>query len=226
MIAQDSTRYGGDIYGKPQLFELLEQIERLEGDFQYRVLYLYPDVLTLKQLEKLTKFQKFIPYFDLPLQHSASTVLQRMGRFYDEKAIHKLLNFIKTTFPVHFIRTNIIIGFPGETETEFQHLKAFITQNHFNNIALFEYHDEPLAKSFQLPEKKEEKVIHTRFRELHQLVNQLLISRAQTRKGKEEWGYIVEAPLSLHHTKKQKQSRLVVRPRLHCPEIDEVDEIL
>ncbi|MDR3168742.1 MAG: radical SAM protein [Candidatus Peribacteria bacterium] len=197
LIAQDSTRYGVDLYGKPQLFELLEEIEVLEGDFRYRVLYLYPDLLTLKQLEKLTGFQKFIPYFDIPLQHSAGSVLKRMGRFYDEKSIHKFLHFIKTAFPLYFIRTNFIIGFPGETEEEFEHLKAFIKLNYFDNIALFEYHDEPLAKSFQLSGKVEEKVIRRRFHELHQLVNQLSINHSQARKGKEEWGWVVEVPLSL-----------------------------
>jgi ribosomal protein S12 methylthiotransferase len=194
LIAQDSTRYGVDLYGKPQLFELLEQIERLAGDFRYRVLYLYPDLLTLKQLEKLMGFQKFIPYFDIPLQHSAGSVLKRMGRFYDEKAIYEFLHFIKTTFPLHFIRTNFIIGFPGETDEEFEHLKAFVKQDFFDNIALFEYHDEPLAKSFQLSGKVEGKVIRRRFRELRQLVNQLFITRSQARKGKEEWGWVVESP--------------------------------
>jgi ribosomal protein S12 methylthiotransferase len=112
LIAQDSTRYGTDLYGKPQLFELLEQIEQVEGNFHYRVLYLYPDLLTLHQLKKLTSFKKFIPYFDIPLQHISSSVLQRMGRFYDEQAIYTFLNFIKSEFPIHFIRTNFIIGFP------------------------------------------------------------------------------------------------------------------
>lgn len=112
LIAQDSTRYGSDLYGKPQLFELLEEIEHLEGDFRYRVLYLYPDLLTLHQLKKLTSFKKFIPYFDIPLQHTSSPVLQRMGRFYDEQAIYTFLDFIKAEFPIHFIRTNFIIGFP------------------------------------------------------------------------------------------------------------------
>ena len=109
MIAQDTTRYGTDLYGKPALFELLEKIDKLPGNFRYRLLYLYPDVVTLKQLEKLKKLKKFIPYFDIPLQHISSPILKRMGRFYDEKYILNFLAHIKKLFPVRFVRTNLII---------------------------------------------------------------------------------------------------------------------
>jgi tRNA A37 methylthiotransferase MiaB len=172
-----------DISGKPQLFELLSQIEELPGDFRYRLLYLYPDLLSLHQLKKLTSFRKFIPYFDIPLQHSASSVLQRMGRFYDEKAISNFLQFIKTNFPVHFIRTNFIIGFPGESESEFQHLCSFIQQDYFDNISLFQYHDEPLAPSFLLPDKIPNKLIHARFSVVRSHVDELMLARSQARKG-------------------------------------------
>jgi ribosomal protein S12 methylthiotransferase len=73
---------------------------------------LYPDVVTLKQLENLTKLKKFIPYFDIPLQHISSPVLKRMGRFYDEEYILKFLAHIQKLFPTRFVRTNLIIGFP------------------------------------------------------------------------------------------------------------------
>lgn len=84
LIAQDTTRYGTDLYGKPQLLELLKKLDTLKGDFSYRLLYLYPDIVTLKQIKELKKLKKFIPYFDIPLQHTSSPILKRMGRFYDE----------------------------------------------------------------------------------------------------------------------------------------------
>jgi ribosomal protein S12 methylthiotransferase len=183
-------------------------------------LYLYPDLLTLHQLKKLTSFRKFIPYFDIPLQHSASTVLQRMGRFYDEQAIHDFLQCIQTEFPVHFIRTNFIIGFPGETEEEFQHLQSFIQKDYFDNIALFEYHDEPLAKSSQFPNQIPEKLIRSRFRLLRSLINQLFLARSASRKGKEERGYVQSI------TTHRGVNLLTVRPRLHSPEMDEVDDVV
>lgn len=179
LIAQDSTRYGVDLYGKSQLFELLEGIDALEGDFHYRVLYLYPDLLTKKHLERLTKLKKFIPYFDLPLQHASPKILKAMGRFYDHQMTLELLNFIERHFPERFVRTNFIIGFPGETEEDFQVLMDFIRGDWFENIALFEYHDEPLAASSLLPDKVEAKTIRKRFLEAKKLVDELQAERSQ-----------------------------------------------
>lgn len=179
LIAQDSTRYGVDLYGKSQLFELLEGIDALEGDFHYRVLYLYPDLLTKKHLERLTKLKKFIPYFDLPLQHASPKILKAMGRFYDHQMTLELLDFIEGHFPERFVRTNFIIGFPGETEEDFQALMDFIRGDWFENIALFEYHDEPLAASSLLPDKVEAKTIRKRFLEAKKLVDELQAQRSQ-----------------------------------------------
>jgi len=78
LIAQDSTRYGIDIYGESRLIELLQHIDKVDGDFLYRVLYLYPDLMTFNNLETLTTLDKFIPYFDVPLQHINPELLQRM----------------------------------------------------------------------------------------------------------------------------------------------------
>ena len=178
LIAQDSTRYGVDLYGKSQLFELLEGIDALEGDFHYRVLYLYPDLLTKKHLERLTKLKKFIPYFDLPLQHASPKILKAMGRFYDHQMTLELLDFIEGHFPERFVRTNFIIGFPGETEEDFQALMDFIRGDWFENIALFEYHDEPLAASSLLPDKVEAKTIRKRFLEAKNLVDELQAQRS------------------------------------------------
>jgi ribosomal protein S12 methylthiotransferase len=78
LIAQDTTTYGKDIYGEPRLMNLLEEIEKINADFHYRLLYLYPDIITIKELKKLSKFKKFIPYFDIPLQHISSPILKKM----------------------------------------------------------------------------------------------------------------------------------------------------
>lgn len=219
LIAQDSTRYGVDLYGKSQLFELLEGIDALEGDFHYRVLYLYPDLLTKKHLERLTKLKKFIPYFDLPLQHASPKILKAMGRFYDHQMTLELLNFIERHFPERFVRTNFIIGFPGETEEDFQVLMDFIRGDWFENIALFEYHDEPLAASSLLPDKVEAKTIRKRFLEAKKLVDELQAQRSQHATKEKTW------TISEFRSDTQGNWRLMVRPFLHCPEIDEEDEI-
>jgi ribosomal protein S12 methylthiotransferase len=110
LIAQDTARYGMDLYRrKPMLGELLKKIDEIPGDFTYRLLYLYPDVLTKEHLQSMKKLKKFIPYFDIPLQHISPTVLKRMGRFYHTRSINNLLATIKKNFPLSYIRTNIII---------------------------------------------------------------------------------------------------------------------
>ena len=99
LIAQDTTRYGTDLYGEPKLLKLLKKLDAVKGDFTYRLLYLYPDIVTLSQIKELKTLKKFIPYFDIPLQHISSLVLKNMGRFYDEGYIIKFLDQIKKIFP-------------------------------------------------------------------------------------------------------------------------------
>ncbi len=221
LIAQDSTRYGVDLYGKARLFDLLEAIDQIPWDFRYRVLYLYPDILTKKHLERLTQLSKFIPYFDLPLQHASPKILKSMGRFYNHEMTLQLLHFIKENFENYYIRTNFIVGFPGETEEDFRLLMDFIGQDWFDNIALFEYHDEPLAPSNALPDKVEDKLIRSRFLEAKKLVTSLYDARQEAQKDTEKFWTITD----IRSTGKGERA-FAVRPFLHCPEIDEEDEIM
>ena len=200
------------------LFELLERLEEIEWDFVYRVLYLYPDILTLKHLEKLKKLKKFVPYFDIPLQHINPEILKRMWRFYDKNHILKLLDFIDKNFKERFVRTNIIVWFPWETEKEFNELCEFLKSYHFDNVALFEYHDEPLAESSKLDWKVDEKEIHRRFEILQWIINASL-SKQNKRKNKDEIWYIMWFEWD------EDDPTIIVRPWLHAPEIDEYDQI-
>lgn len=260
LIAQDTTRYGSDVYGEPKLLELLKKLDKLKWNFTYRLLYLYPDIVTLNQIKELKTLKKFIPYFDIPLQHISSPVLKKMGRFFpqpqkaqvkrsdfwwlgnadssahDEWYIITFLNQIKKIFPNGFVRTNLIIGFPGETKQDFAKLMKFVEETKFDNIALFEYHDEPMAASSKLPNKVDNTEIRARFTKIRQLVNKQLLEREAARKWKEETGYIMNVETKKRWNDKTKKniawtfdhlsvSSLIVRPRLHCPEIDEYDEI-
>ena len=226
LIAQDTTRYWTDLYGKPKLLELLKKLDKVKWDFTYRLLYLYPDIVTLNQIKELKKLRKFIPYFDIPLQHISSPVLKKMWRFYDEWYIAKFLDQIKKIFPIRFIRTNLIIGFPGETKQDFEKLLKFVDETKFDNIALFEYHDEPLATSSKLANKVDDPEIRARFTKIRQFVNKQLLAIEQERKWKEETWYIMEIWKDPGIPRAGwKIEKLTVRSRLHCPEIDEYDEI-
>jgi len=216
LLAQDTNRYWLDLYGKSMLFELLEELEKIDGGFMYRILYLYPDILTLKHLEKLTKLKKFVPYFDIPLQHINPEILKRMWRFYDKNHILKLLDFIDKNFKEKFVRTNIIVWFPWETEKEFNELCDFLKNCHFDNVALFEYHDEPLAESSELDWKVEEQEIHRRFKILKWIIEDIPQNKT---KNKDEIWYV------MWFEWEEKDPVIIVRPWLHAPEIDEYDEI-
>ena len=218
IVAQDTMRYGTDFSSKSQLLPLLHELDKLPYDFEYRILYLYPDILTLKQLEEFATLEKFIPYFDIPLQHISPKLLKSMGRFYDDKMIHTLLKWIRKLFPAAFIRTNIIIWFPGETEEDMKLLQSFLDEDYFDNIALFEYHDEPLAQSSTFENKVPDDVIHSRFKTIRTQVDKLLKAREKKRKWKNQIGFVESI------REKNGQIFLSVRPAINCPEIDPVDE--
>ncbi len=210
LISQDTTRYGIDIYKQPYLFELLSNLEQLEGDFVYRILYLYPDILSLRHLEKLKDFKKFIPYFDIPLQHISSSVLKRMRRFYDIDFIYKFLDFIDKNWEQKFVRTNFIVGFPGETEKDFEQLVEFVKKWYFDNIAVFQYHDEPLSPSFKLSDKVPDSVAAQRVQTLSEIVNKMIEQKNAKYQNMQIIGSVMDI----------KWEIIVVRPRLHAPEID------
>ena len=219
IVAQDTMRYGTDFSSKSQLLPLLHELDKLPYDFKYRILYLYPDILTLKQLEEFASLEKFIPYFDIPLQHISPKLLKSMGRFYDDKMIHTLLKWIRSLFQSSFIRTNIIIWFPGETDGDMQLLQSFLNEDYFDNIALFEYHDEPLAKSSTFENKVPDNTIHSHFKTIRWQVDKLLKAREKKRKWKKYIGFVQWI------NEKKGQIFISVRPEINCPEIDPVDEV-
>lgn len=221
LISQDTTRYWVDIYDSPYLLELLGEIEKIEWDFKYRLLYMYPDILTIENIDKFKSLKKFISYWDIPFQHINADLLKRMWRFNDVDYIYKFLDHLKKTFPESFIRTNFIVWFPGETDEAFQDLLDFVKKWYFDNIAIFEYHDEILATSYKLPNKIDDKTIWDRFNILKSEVDKQLSIKSQNRLWKKfEW-YIMDM-----YEISEWNWEIVVRPVLHSPEIDNYDTIL
>ncbi len=215
ILSQDTTRYGTDIYGEARLIEMLEAIDAIEGDFTFRVYYLYPDILTLSHLEKLQKLKRFLPYFDIPFQHASENILKLMGRHYDREHIDSFIEYIRAHFPDSFIRTAFIVGFPGETDTDFQILMDFVEKYRFESVGIFQYHDEVLAASSKLPNKVDEETAKARINILNPLLEEIYTEKKRARIWKIQKGYIMEI---------QKKS-VIIRPELAAPEVDEYDEI-
>lgn len=140
IISQDTTRYGMDLDPhEPLLADLVEALDVLgqetgHEDFSIRLFYLYPDTLTRSHLERLSKVKRLIPYFDIPFQHASEPVLKRMNRCYDRTHIATILSDIRTLFPGAFIRTSFIVGFPGETDADFENLCQFVQAERFQSV--------------------------------------------------------------------------------------------
>lgn len=215
IIAQDLTRYWTDIYGESKLVDLLEEIDKLPWDFKYRIYYLYPDILTFVHLERLTKLNKMIAYFDIPFQHISPKVLKLMWRFYNEEHIYKVLDYIKANFKDVFIHTNFIVWFPWEWQDDFEKLKEFAKKYEFDSVSMFGYHDEQLATSSKLANKVDDETIEKRVFELREILDEIYDKKFDKRVGKIQKWYIHEI----------SGNKIWVRPESHAPEIDELDYI-
>lgn len=156
LIAQDTTRFGSDWAGTPQLDRLLQTLDNIEGDFWIRVFYMYPEGLDDKTLTVFQHARHLLPYFDLPLQHANDKVLREMNRASTQTGIETLVAKIRAMIPEAIIRTTFIVGFPGETKAEFQELVDFVQRIPFDKVGVFPYSAEegtPAAdRSDQIPE--------------------------------------------------------------------------
>ncbi len=149
IIAQDTTKYGVDLYGESKLAELLTKLEKIEGFRWIRFLYAYPEGITEELIEIVGKSNKICHYFDIPIQHISDRVLKRMNRKTTGLKIKKLIKLIRKKIPDVILRTSLIVGFPGETEEEFNELYDFVSEVRFDKLGVFAYSKEegtPAAK--------------------------------------------------------------------------------
>jgi ribosomal protein S12 methylthiotransferase len=139
VVGQDTTYYGTDLYGKPRLAGLLRELANVDGIEWIRLLYAYPEHVTDELLDVLGSTKKIVPYIDIPLQHINDRVLKRMIRRVDRAATETLLGRLRKAVPDLAIRTTFIVGFPGETEAEFEELKHFVEGFKFERVGVFPY---------------------------------------------------------------------------------------
>ncbi len=150
LIAQDTTSYGMDLYGKPQLLELLEKLLKLKGLGRLRIMYGYPHRVTKEIARLMASTDKIFHYIDIPLQHIADPVLKRMNRHCDGAQIRRTLDMLKTEVPDISLRTNFIVGFPEETQRDFNELKKFVRAYEFDNMGVFEYFREKGTAAYDM----------------------------------------------------------------------------
>lgn len=173
LIAQDTTSYGRDIYGKPQLALLLKELVKIEGIVWIRLLYCYPKYFTDELIELIASEPKICKYIDLPLQHAHDEILSAMNRRDTRIEIERLLGKIRAAIPGVVIRTSFIVGFPGETETHFESLKQFVLEQKFERVGVFSYSQEEDTPAGNLEQQIPDGIKDERYHELMALQCQI-----------------------------------------------------
>ena len=174
LIAQDTTAYGTDIYGKPQLVELLRELVKVDVHW-IRILYAYPRRFSDELIELIAAEPKICNYVDLPLQHASNKILKRMNRPDTRQSIEALLKKIRAKIPGVVIRSTFIVGFPGETEEDFLELKNFLQEQRLDKVGIFTYSQEENTSAYDFPDQIPEEVMQERYHDLMSM--QSLISQ-------------------------------------------------
>jgi len=193
LISQDSTKYGMDLYGKSSLVELVEQINNISGDFFTRLLYLNPDGIDKEMILKFAGFPKLIKYFEIPVQHISDRILRRMNRKSDSQHIKNVFNWIRDIIPDAFIRTTFIVGFPGETESDFCMLESFVADYKPDFAGFFAFSPEEGTLAGEMPGLIDNDTVENRIRILENIQKQNTVKRLSELKEKEIISFVEKA---------------------------------
>jgi ribosomal protein S12 methylthiotransferase len=178
LLAQDLTSYGSDIPSGTNLVGLLRCLTELENVRWVRLLYLQPEGVTDELIEEIVENPKICDYFDIPFQHASRDVLRRMGRPGDGEAYRRLINSIRTRSPAASLRTTVIVGYPGETEEDFDRLERFIEDIGFDWLGAFRYSPETGTAAAELPDQVTQDEILVRYDRILELQDSIEAGRA------------------------------------------------
>lgn len=169
LVAQDTTMYGIDIYGKQSLPELLKKLEKIEGIKWIRIMYFYPEEITQDLIKTIKNSKKICHYFDMAIQHISNNILYNMGRRGRKEDIISNIQLIKAELPDAVIRTSLIVGFPGESDKDFNELKDFLNEYKLDRVGVFTYSREENTRAFNMKNQISEKVKIERKNEIMKL---------------------------------------------------------
>lgn len=185
IIAQDTTKYGVDIYGESKLSELLEKISQVDGIKWIRFLYSYPEGITDDLINIVAKNEKIAKYFDIPIQHISDDILKKMNRKTNKKQIEGLINKIREKIPNVTLRTSLIVGFPGETKENFEELKEFVKKARFDKLGTFMYSKEDGTPAEKLPNQIHGNTKKARYNEIMKIQQEISKNIQENKIGKE-----------------------------------------
>lgn len=183
LIAQDTTKYGLDNYGRLMLADLIREVDRIEGIPWIRILYMYPDEITEEVLQAMKESSKVLPYFDIPMQHASNRLLKLMNRRGTKEDVLALVSRIREMFPEATLRTTAIVGFPTETEEEFQELLDFVKEVRWDRFGAFTYSREEDTPAWSMSPEVDEQTAQRRLDQLMQVQEQISLESNQKKIG-------------------------------------------
>ena len=184
VIAQDTTKYGVDIYGESKLAELLEKLSKIKGIEWIRFLYSYPEGITDELIETVTNNKKIAKYFDIPIQHISNPILKKMNRKTSKENITNIIDKIRKQIPDVVIRTSLIVGFPGETQENFEELLSFVKTTKFDRLGTFMYSKEEGTPAARLPEQIHGNTKKSRYNKIMKTQAEISLNNLEKKIGK------------------------------------------
>ena len=186
IIAQDTTKYGVDLYGKSKLAELLQKLCKIEGIHWIRFLYSYPEGITDELIQVVKNEEKIAKYFDIPIQHISNEVLKKMNRKTSKENIEKLISKIRKEIPDVTLRTSLIVGFPGETKEHFEELYDFVEKINFDKLGVFEYSKEEGTPAATMPNQVHNMTKKSRYNKIMKLQQDISREKMKDKIGTEQ----------------------------------------
>ena len=185
LVAQETTLYGVDLYGKKSLPELLRKLAKLSGIYWIRILYCYPEEITEELIDVMATEPKICHYLDIPIQHASDAVLRRMGRKTDQASLRAMIGRLREEIPDICLRTTLISGFPGETQEDFEELYNFVDELEFDRLGVFPYSREEDTVAAAMEDQVPEEVKCQRRDELMELQQEIAFEKAKDMIGRE-----------------------------------------
>lgn len=212
LVAQETTMYGKDIYGKKSLHILLKKLAKIEGIYWIRILYCYPEEIYDELIDTIAEEKKICHYLDIPIQHASDTILKRMGRRTNNVQLKNIIKKLRERIPDIILRTTLITGFPGETNEDHQILLDFVDEMEFDRLGVFTYSSEENTPAAEMPNQIEEEVKITRRNEIMELQQEIVFDTTEK--------YIGNTYVAIIEGKISGEYAYMARTYMDCPGVD------
>ena len=190
LVAQETTLYGVDLYGKKSLHLLLDELNKIDGLFWIRIMYCYPEEIYEELIDSIIRNKKVCHYLDLPIQHCNDDILKRMNRKTTKQDIIDMANHLRERIPDITLRTTLICGFPGETEEAHEELMQFVNDMEFDRLGAFTYSPEEGTRAFDMPNQIDEETKAEWQADVMELQEEVIFDKNETLKGMETYAFI------------------------------------